>query len=175
MNQSVNYSPPAAISQYTGKDFSSSVSINGGFMQCSVLVRWMSSFKHLERQIYSCRSLGSSLCRFRQEIFSSMPQSFTLGPVVSKENNAIHWINLGKFLDRESPPEVQPLAFLYTIFHEKGTPFVYFLLTKKELFIAFNCCKCTVFWTGINCNKRTFIKRQNSSVSPFGPFHRPKW
>ena len=94
MNQSVNYSPPAAISQYTGKDFSSSVSIKRGFMQCSVLVRWMNSFKHLELQIYSCSSPGSRLCRLRQDIFSSMSQSFALGSVVPKENNAIHWINL---------------------------------------------------------------------------------
>ena len=168
MNQSVNYSPPAAISQYTGKDFSSSVSIKGGFMQCSVLVRWMSSFKHLERQIYSCRSLGSSLCRFRQEIFSSMPQSFTLGPVVPKENNAIHWINLHLVV-------TQLVSLILIHWIVILSPPVYFLLTKKELFIAFNCCKCTVFWTGINCNNRTLIKRQNSSVSPFGPFHRPKW
>ena len=32
-------------------------------------------------------------------------------------------------------PEVQPLNFLYTIFHEKGTPFVYLLLTNGTPFI----------------------------------------
>ena len=31
---------------------------------------------------------------------------------------------LNKFLYGEAPPEVQPLTFLYTIFQEKGTPFV---------------------------------------------------
>ena len=31
-------------------------------------------------------------------------------------------------------PEVQPLTLLYTIFHEKGTPFVYLLLTKGAPF-----------------------------------------
>ena len=51
-------------------------------------------------------------------------------------------------------PGVQPLTLLYTIFHEKGTPFVYLLLTIKwylfhipclEFYIPFNCCKSTVF------------------------------
>ena len=32
-------------------------------------------------------------------------------------------------------PEVQPLTLLYTIFHEKGTPFVYVLLTNGAPFI----------------------------------------
>ena len=31
-------------------------------------------------------------------------------------------------------PEVQPLILLYTIFHEKGTPFVYLLLTNGTPF-----------------------------------------
>ena len=31
-------------------------------------------------------------------------------------------------------PEVQPLTLLYTIFHEKGTPFVYLLLTTGTPF-----------------------------------------
>ena len=31
-------------------------------------------------------------------------------------------------------PEVQPLTLLYTIFHEKGTPFVYLLLTNGTPF-----------------------------------------
>ena len=44
-------------------------------------------------------------------------------------------------------PEVQPLTLLYTIFHEKGTPFVWypFHIPCLELCIPFNCCKCTVF------------------------------
>ena len=50
-------------------------------------------------------------------------------------------------------PEVQLLTLLYTIFHEKGASFVYFLLTNGtpfthlflELCIPFNCFKCTVF------------------------------
>ena len=46
--------------------------------------------------------------------------------------------------------EVQPLTFLYTIFHEKGTPFIHLLLTNGTPFtylqclqfcIPFNCCK----------------------------------
>ena len=47
--------------------------------------------------------------------------------------------------------EVQPLTLLYTIFHEKSTPFVYVLdnwysfhIRCIELCIAFNVCKCTV-------------------------------
>ena len=47
-----------------------------------------------------------------------------------------------------------------------------------ELCISFQCYKCTVFWIGINHTNRTFldfIKPQNSSVSPFRPFQRPKW
>ena len=31
-------------------------------------------------------------------------------------------------------PEVQPLTLLYTIFHKKGTPFVYILLTNGTTF-----------------------------------------
>ena len=33
--------------------------------------------------------------------------------------------------------EVQPLTLLYTIFHEKGTPFVYLLLTNSTPFTYF--------------------------------------
>ena len=33
-------------------------------------------------------------------------------------------------------PEIQPLTLLYTIFHEKGTPFVYQLLTNGTPFIC---------------------------------------
>ena len=61
---------------------------------------------------------------------------------------------LNKFLYGKAVPEVQPLTLLYTIFHEKGTPLVYLLLTNGtpfthlvfiELCIPFNCCKCIVF------------------------------
>ena len=31
-------------------------------------------------------------------------------------------------------PEVQPLTLLYTVFHEKGSPFVYLLLTNDTSF-----------------------------------------
>ena len=31
-------------------------------------------------------------------------------------------------------PEVQPLTLLYTIFHEKGTPFIFLLLKNGTLF-----------------------------------------
>ena len=31
---------------------------------------------------------------------------------------------VNKFLCGKAPAEVQPLTLLYTIFHEKGTPFV---------------------------------------------------
>ena len=41
---------------------------------------------------------------------------------------------LNKFLYREALPEVQPLTLLYTIFHEKGTSFVYLLLTNGTPF-----------------------------------------
>ena len=37
---------------------------------------------------------------------------------------------LSKFLGGEAPPQVQPLTLLYTIFHDKGTHFVYLLLTN---------------------------------------------
>ena len=51
--------------------------------------------------------------------------------------------------------KIQPLTLLYTIFHEKGTPFVYLFRCKwfhlhipcLELCIPFDCCKCTVFFT----------------------------
>ena len=51
-------------------------------------------------------------------------------------------------------PRSNPLPFLHTIFHEKGTLFVYLRLTNGiysfqipclELCIPFNFCKCTVF------------------------------
>ena len=32
------------------------------------------------------------------------------------------------------PPEIQPLTLLYSIFHEKGTPFVFLLLKNGTLF-----------------------------------------
>ena len=36
-------------------------------------------------------------------------------------------------------PEVQPLTLLYTIFHEKGTPFIYLLLTNGTPFTYLVC------------------------------------
>ena len=39
-----------------------------------------------------------------------------------------------KFYTGRFRPEVQPLTLLYTIFHEKGTPFVYLLLTNGTPF-----------------------------------------
>ena len=47
-------------------------------------------------------------------------------------------------------PEVQPLTLLYTILHD-----IFLLLTNGTPF--------------------TTCLAQNPSVSPFGPFHRPKW
>ena len=62
--------------------------------------------------------------------------------------------------------EVQPLTLLYTIYHEKGTPFVYLLLTNGssfhipclELCVPFNCCKCTVIYVIGNHKNRTFSR-----------------
>ena len=83
-------------------------------------------------------------------------------------------------------PKVRPLTLLYTLFHEKGFPFVYLLLTNGTPFtypvykfasVPFNCCKCIVFQIEINDKNRTFsrlYKVKNLSVSSFGPFHRPK-
>ena len=52
-------------------------------------------------------------------------------------------------------PEVQTITLLRTIFHKKGTPFIYLLLTNGTPFtytvpclrlcIPFHCYKCTVF------------------------------
>ena len=80
-------------------------------------------------------------------------------------------------------PEVQPLTLLYTIFQEKGTPFVYplmpyswdrmdrfsfstvmeYVLSRKIanlpcllLCIPFNLCKYTIFYIGINHKHKTF-------------------
>ena len=39
-----------------------------------------------------------------------------------------------KYYKRRLRPEVQPVTLLYTIFHEKGTHFVYLLLTNGTLF-----------------------------------------
>ena len=38
------------------------------------------------------------------------------------------------FFTRRLRPEFQPLTLSYTIFHEKGTPFVYLLLTNGTPF-----------------------------------------
>jgi len=44
-------------------------------------------------------------------------------------------------------PEVQPLTLLYTIFHEKSTPFVWYPshIPCLELCTPSNCCKCSIF------------------------------
>ena len=42
--------------------------------------------------------------------------------------------SINKFLCGRLRPEVQPLTLLYTIFHEKGTLFVYLLLTNGDPF-----------------------------------------
>ena len=42
---------------------------------------------------------------------------------------------LNKFLYGELRPEVQLITLLYTIFHEKGAPFVYLPLTNGTPFI----------------------------------------
>ena len=46
-----------------------------------------------------------------------------------------------KFYTGRLRPEVQPLTLLYTIFSEKGTPFVYLLLEKGTPFIYLNMNK----------------------------------
>ena len=57
-----------------------------------------------------------------------------------------------------------PTPHPFTIFHEKGTPSVYLLLRNGTplnlvaLCISFNCCKCTVFYIGINHNKIMFSR-----------------
>ena len=40
------------------------------------------------------------------------------------------WCYSTNFYTGRLRPEVQPLTLLYTIFHEKGAPFVHLLLTK---------------------------------------------
>ena len=68
------------------------------------------------------------------------------------------------FIEGGSAPRSNPFTLLYTIFHEKGTPFVYLLLTNGtpstvpclELH-PFDCCNCTVFQIGINHKKRRFL------------------
>ena len=42
-------------------------------------------------------------------------------------------VGLNKFYTGTLRPKVKPLTPLYTIFHEKGSPFVYFLLTNVSL------------------------------------------
>ena len=51
-------------------------------------------------------------------------------------------------------PTPSPL-FLYTIFHEKDTNFVYLLLTNGTPFV-FKCCQCTVLKIGINNQNSMF-------------------
>ena len=42
-------------------------------------------------------------------------------------------VGRNKFYTWTLRPKVKPLTLLYTIFHEKGSPFVYFLLTNVSL------------------------------------------
>ena len=56
-------------------------------------------------------------------------------PLVSNASisDKMHFLSWGystNFHTGRLRPKVQPLTLLYTIFHEKGTPFVYFLLTN---------------------------------------------
>ena len=74
-----------------------------------------------------------------------------------------------KFVTGRLRPEVQPRTFLYTIFHEKVTAFVYLLLTNGtlshtfipclELCIPFHCCKCTFLKIGINISQNRKFSR----------------
>ena len=83
-------------------------------------------------------------------------------------------------------PTPYPASFSH-YFERKGTPFVYLVIDKwypfhiltVELCIPFNCCKYTVSYEQIRkqLNKvfSTFSKPRNTSVSPFGPFYRPRY
>ena len=62
-----------------------------------------------------------------------------LGSLVARMVNCcVHVVKapgvLSKCLYREVPPQGPTITLLYTIFHEKGTPFVYILLTNGTLF-----------------------------------------
>ena len=82
-----------------------------------------------------------------------------------------------------SAPRSHPLP-LYMPFFRKRYPFRIPSINKQypfhipclELCFPFNCCKCTVFQTGIDHKTRTFsrlYKAIKSSVSPLGPFTHP--
>ena len=49
------------------------------------------------------------------------------------------------FIEGGSAPRSNPFTLLYTIFHEKGTPFVYLLLTNgtPSTYLVWNCIPLT--------------------------------
>ena len=85
---------------------------------------------------------------------------------------------LNKCLYGEAPsrgPTPYPLIYYFSLkrypFRISSVDKLYpFHIPCLALCIPFNCCKCTVFSIGINHKSRTF-----SRLSPFGPFHGPKW
>ena len=91
---------------------------------------------------------------------------------------------LNKCLQYGEAPPRGPTPHPFTIFHEKGTSLVYLLLRNGTplnlvaLCISFNCCKCTVFYIGINHNKVMFSRLDFLShkiylLALFGPFTDP--
>ena len=95
---------------------------------------------------------------------------------------------LKKCLYGEAPPRgptPYPFISLYH-FSQKKYPFrtpsidkwYPFHIPCLELCIPFNCCKCTVFYIGINHNNRTFSRLYKAIkfiCKPFWALNRPKW
>ena len=79
-----------------------------------------------------------------------------------------------------------PLPLLCTIFHEKGAPFVYLLLTNGSPFryLVCNFASLLTAVNALNYKWKSFAKKRLFSrlfkaikficASPFGPFYRPK-
>ena len=91
------------------------------------------------------------------------------------------------FIPEGSDPRSSPLSFCIPFLTEKGRyPFRIpsvdkwypFYIPCLKLCIRLTAVNAVSFKIGISHKNRTFldfIKRQNSSAIPFGPFHRAKW
>ena len=71
---------------------------------------------------YKCRELSTFLTKDLLKVSSTFTKYMNPPPGGGYSTN----VYTGRLR-----PEVQPLTLLYTIFHKKGTPFVYILLTNS--------------------------------------------
>ena len=75
---------------------------------------------------YKCRELSTFLAKDLLKVSSTFTKYMNPPPGGGGYSTNVYTGRLR--------PEVQPLTLLYTIFHKKGTPFVYILLTNVTPF-----------------------------------------